>query len=403
MSCRLLHVVTVPETLSFLAGQPAYLRARGFETHVISSDGEYRKIFEHNERTPVTVVPMQRRITVLRDLIALTRIVSVIWRLRPAIVHGHTPKGGLLGMIAAWIANVPVRIYHLHGLPFVTARGFRRVLLIGTEWLSCRLATDALCVSHSLRDMAVRYRLCPSAKVRVIAAGSINGVDAQRRFNPRRYRSERETLRAKYGIPSDAMVLGFVGRVVRDKGMLELARAWNRLQQEFPGLHLLIVGPMEQQDPLPRSLVEEMQQDPRVHLHGLDYNVPPLLAAMDILVLPTYREGFPVVLIEASSMGLPVVATRVVGCTDAVRDGSTGLLVLPRDSKALYFAIAKYLRDPEMRTRHGAAGRARVLRDFRPEPIWGALHSVYVQSLNRSRISAQHELTERAVPLRTGE
>ncbi len=363
------------------------MKARGIDVFALSSPGKDLEEFGRREDVPVYGVEMLRSISPLRDLVALWSIVRLIRRLRPHIVHAHTPKGGLLGMIAAWLARVPVRIYHIRGLPLMTASGPRRTLLKWTERIACALANRVLCVSHSVREVAIAERLCPPQKIHVLLGGSGNGVDATGRFDPRNVgESARAKTRLQYGIPDDALVVGFVGRLVRDKGIVELAEAWRILREELPDLHLLLAGPFEAEDPVPPSVEAALRQDSRVHLTGMDWNTPPLYAAMDLLVLPTYREGFPNAPLEAASMALPVVATRIPGCTDAIADGVTGTLVPPRDAASLAVALRAYLQDPERRRSHGRAGRERVLREFRRETIWEALFGEYFEMARRKQL-----------------
>jgi glycosyltransferase involved in cell wall biosynthesis len=375
---RLLHVTTIPMSLTFLRGQVGYMQARGLQIHALSSPGAELDTFAERERVGVSAVAMPRRITPFRDLLAVLRILREMRRIRPAIVHAHTPKGGLLGMIAATAHRVPVRIYHMRGLPLMGATGLKRRLLWSTEWLACRLAHQVYCVSRSVRREAVEAGICPPEKITVLLGGSGNGVDAAGRFDPdAQGEAVRAEARARLGIPPDAVVIGFVGRIVRDKGVMELAEAWRQLRERYPHLHLLLVGPFEPQDPVPAGTERLLREDSRVHLAGMDWNTPPLYAAMDLVALPTYREGFPNVPLEAAAMRLPVVATRIPGCVDALADGVTGLLVPPRDATALRDALARYLDDPELRLLHGAAGRERVLQEFRQEAIWAALHAEY--------------------------
>ena len=374
---RLAHVTTVPISLAFLRGQVRYMKERGFEVDVISSPGAALDSFGQEQEIATYAIDMPRAITPLRDVMALVRMVQTLRMLRPAIVHAHTPKGGLLGMLGARIAGVPVRIYHMRGLPLVTATGYRRALLRWTERLACFAANEVLCVSHSLREVAIEERLCAPHKLVVLGAGSGNGVDAEKRFAPRLHAAARAETRLRYGIPGDAIVIGFVGRLVRDKGLAELLAAWRAITAEVPRVHLLIVGMLEQRDALPPDVVAALTDEPGVHWKGEDWNMPPLYAAMDLVALPTYREGFPNVPLEAAAMELPTVATRIPGCVDAIEDGVTGLLVPARDSAALATALRRYIEDPELRRAHGVAARERARRLFRPEELWQALYAEY--------------------------
>lgn len=379
---RVLHVTTVPLTLPFLRGHVAHAKRQGFEVHALSSPGEALDDFGRDLEIEVHPALMRRRITPLADLAAVWRIVRVIRRVRPTIVDGHTPKGGLLAMVAAALCRVPVRVYHQHGLPLITATGVKRWILHGTERVACRLAHQVICVSESVRAVAVAEGLCPPERIKVLERGSIDGIESDRTFNPACVSAESaQRVRARHRIPPDAVVIGFVGRIVRDKGLIELAGAWRALREEWPSLHLLLAGPFESQDPIPADVEATLREDPRIHLAGMVHDMPDIYRALDLLVLPTYREGLPASLLEAAAMEVPVVATRVTGCVDAVRDDETGLLVPARDVQALTAAIHRYLGDPELRRRHGASGRARVRREFDPGVVREALFQEYLRLL----------------------
>ena len=380
---RLVHVTTVPDSLLFLDGQPRYLRARGFEVVAVSSPGAALERFQRAEEVACHTVAMARAITPWRDLVALLRLTLLLRRLRPDIVDAHTPKGGLLGMLAATLARVPVRIYHLHGLRFLTAEGSQRRLLRLTEGIAAGLATRVLCVSRSLAEVAGAEGIAPRGKLEVLLGGSINGVDAAGRFR-RPTPHEVTAARAALGLPAGARVIGFVGRLVREKGIVELASAWRRLREAMPDLWLALVGPLENQDPVPAEVVATLRADPRVLMAGQDWDTPRWYRAMDVVALPTYREGFGVVSIEAGAMALPVVTTTVTGCVDAVVDGITGTLVPPRDDRALEAALRAYLDDPALRLRHGLAARERVLREFDQPRLWSALHQAYLAEAARA-------------------
>jgi glycosyltransferase involved in cell wall biosynthesis len=334
------------------------------------------------QREGPTFLPvcMDRKHASYRDLIALVRVCAALRRFRPDIVNAGTPKAGLLVMLAAWICRVPCRIYTLRGLYLETSSGWRRTILRMTERLTCALAHRVLCVSPSLRARALQLGIVTNDRASVLGAGSSNGVDLARFALTTQMRALGRQVRKEAGIEDDAIVIGFVGRLARDKGLRELAEAWSHLRQEFRAAHLLVVGSFEDE-----GLSAMVKTDPRVHLMG-DVEEPAAhYAAMDVVVLPTYREGLPNVVLEAGAMERPVVATTVTGCIDAVHHGVTGTLVPPRDSTALAAAITTYLRDGELRRQHGSAGRARMERDFARERVWDALHAEYTRLLCATR------------------
>jgi glycosyltransferase involved in cell wall biosynthesis len=363
------------------------MRDQGFRVGYLASPGRELAEIGETEQTMTWSIEMPRRISPFQDLLAIIRMVALLSKIKPAVVHAYTPKGGLLGMISATVCRVPVRVYHILGFPLATATGPKRHLLRASEWVSCRLAHEVLAVGFSMRDIAIQERLCPAHKIKVLENGSISGIDAENRFNPELLGDDtRSAIRSELGIPNDAKVIGYVGRIVKDKGIAELLDAWEQISERQTDVHLLLVGPMETQDPITEAQKIAIQHDPRVHHVGMIADVERFYAAMEILVLPTYREGFPNTPLEAAAMGLPVVATQIPGCVDAVKDGLTGTLVPARDADALAGAIRTYLNDPELRRIHGNAGRARVLADFTQEAIWEALYQEYSALLSAKGI-----------------
>ncbi len=289
-------------------------------------------------------------------------------------------------MVAARAAGVPARVYTLHGLPMATSNGWRRRLLRWSDGLACAVASRRLCVSRSLREAVDREGICTADRLEVQGAGSVSGVDARGRFNPTLVAAAaRRAMRERLGIPEDARAIGFVGRVAREKGIVELLDAWELLRAELPDLRLLVVGPMEPNDAIPLNVIERIVNDDRVHFVGPVADTAPLYAAFDVLALPTHREGLGQVLLEAAAMGLPVVASRVVGCVDSVVHGVTGTLVRPGDAAATAGALRAYLDDPDLAREHGEAGRARVLRDDAPERLYKETAALYASLLRPTR------------------
>lgn len=374
---RVVHVVTIGMSLTFLRSTFEYLRTQGVEVHAVSSPGPDLDYWRAALDLPVHEVRMPRRISPVHDILAVLRLRRLLRRIRPAIVHAHTPKAGLIGMIAAQAAGVPVRVYHLRGLPHEGARGWKRRMLIRAERITCSIAQRTIAVGYTVRRKALELGFAAPDRIVVLEKGSGQGVDAITRFDQPRLQSERNAVRERLGIPPEALVVGFVGRLARDKGVADLYEAWRDLRQEFSQLRLLIVGPDDERDPIPERISDALAADPRVHLVGATWDTPQLYAAMDVIAFPTHREGFPNVPLEAAAMRLPVVASMIPECAEAIVDGVTGILVPAGDAHVLAGALRRYIVDPSLRAAHGTAARDRVLREFDPHRIARAIYEQY--------------------------
>ncbi|MBI4965609.1 MAG: glycosyltransferase family 4 protein [Desulfomonile tiedjei] len=390
MTIKLVHVVTVPVTLKhLLRDQIAYMRGKGLQVVAVSSPGPMLEDMASRDGLEVHAVPMSRWISPFSDLVALWRLFRLFRKIRPTIVHGSTAKASVLAMAAAAFARVPIRFYTVRGLMTETRSGSSRHLLRALESVTCLLAQRVFPVSKSVAASLMSERLCSPHKISLLAHGSSNGVDGQGRFNPTRVTdSDRDELREQLAIPDNAFVIGFVGRIVKSKGVEELIEAWQSIRNRG-NCFLLIIGHTEAQDPVSAATLNALQNDPRIARIAAVENsrMPSLYSIMSLLVLPTYREGFPNVVLEAAAMEVPTVATRVTGCVDAVKDGETGTLVPPREALSLANAIGTYLENRELRLRHGREARKRVLRDFQQTAIWDALFHEYMLRVNQKGLA----------------
>jgi len=375
---RLVQVVTSDLAVSLVRGQLRFLQQQGFDVTLVCSPGKWLSAIATEENVQVIELPMTRAIAPVQDFVSLWRLWRVMRRLNPNITNVGTPKAGLLGGCAAWLARVPCRFYTLRGLRVETVNGPTRRLLVFAERLACYFAHRVICVSQSLRDKAIAIGLTTRERTVVFGSGSSNGVDASR-FSPTPESSRRAAeLRCKLGIPAFARVVGFVGRLTNDKGIPELLKAFLRLGQEFPDLRLLLPGRFEDEDALALEVRKCLEEHPRVILTGAVDDLAPYYALMDVFVLPSRREGFPNVVLEAMAAGKPVVGARATGTVDAIVDGETGLLYPVGDVTALIEAVAMLLKHKALANRLARAGQEQVRRHFRQELIWEALYREYI-------------------------
>jgi glycosyltransferase involved in cell wall biosynthesis len=385
---KIAYVTTVPITQwGFLRGQNAFLTGRGFEIHAIASPGIHLDALAERDGVVAHPVPIARTISPLQDLVSAWRLFRVFRTIRPQVVHVSTPKAALLGAIAAYAARVTVRIFCFRGSITEPASGLRRRIFRLAERLTARLCHQTICVSESLRAFARAEGILPNGAGAVAAKGMSNGIDVHR-FDPDTVEPDGmqaldESLQRLAGDAS-ATVIGYVGRLARDKGIENLWHAWVSLRETNADAHLVLVGSWEQEAKVSAACRRALESDARVHLVGTVEDVVPYYRLMSFCVFPSFgSEGFPNAPMEAAAMRLPVVATRVVGAVDAIVDGVTGVLVPPRDTSALLEAMRMYLDDPDLRRRHGRAGCVRARSDFSQEAVWEALYEEYVRLLRQ--------------------
>jgi glycosyltransferase involved in cell wall biosynthesis len=398
---RILFAVTAAISCGFYRKKLAYLRDAGFDVTIISSPGKLLETLPRSEGATPIAIPMEREISPFKDLVSLWKFYRVMKRVKPDLVDVGTPKAGFLGSVAALLARVPCRIYTLRGLRMETATGLRRAVLWLAEWISCSCAHSVVPLSETLRLRAIELRLVSKPKTNIVEHGS-GGVDLIR-FTPlRRGSPDTQALRQELGLTGKEIVIGFVGRFVKDKGIRELVEMFCTLSTTRPNLRLLLVGDFESGDPVEPEVRKYIESSPMILRPGFVEDTAPFYALMDVFVLPTYREGFPGVPLEAQASGVPVVTTTATGAIESVIDGVTGILVPVGDSKALAKAVDKILADPALRRRMGSAGRARTEREFRQDIIWDALIRNYQTLLSAAKRPTVIQISERARAANSG-
>ena len=355
---KLCYVATIPAVVHAFLRPHIQAASEKYEVTVICSAVDKELLVGLNAR--LIFLCIERKPAPWKDLLVLFQMIVIFRREKFDIVHSHMPKTGLLGMLAAKFVGIPIRMNTSHGEVWATRKGWRRWLLKRFDQLVGVLATNSLLVSQSQRNFLVSEKVLPQGKAEVIASGSICGVDVLR-FHPN---SEvRDTIRLALGIADNAKVILFVGRLNRDKGMLDLAEAFVQIAQQNAEVELLLVGAEED---VPFVLIKKICHAYLNRLHYLSFTATPerYMAAADIFCLPSYREGFGLTLIEAAACGVPAVASRIYGITDAVVENQTGLLFPVGDVLALIQALQRILEDNELRVSLGNAARARAVEQF---------------------------------------
>jgi glycosyltransferase involved in cell wall biosynthesis len=381
--CRIVSVAFVMRTQ--LRAQLRHAAEAGLDVTMVCSPspdltalGEELGIRGHGLTIARQTSPFQD----VRSLAVLTRFLA---RERFDLVHSSTPKAGLLCALAGLASRTPLRLHTYTGQPWVELHGVSRRVAREADRLIGRLDTHLYADSHSQREFLVAEGLVAADRISVIGAGSIAGVELDR-FDRTRWREDGRVIRTRLGIPPDACVIAFVGRLTRDKGICELVAAFERVSTRPGRVDLLLVGPEEpERAPLPSHVASALASNPRIHPVGYSAEPERYLAAADVFCLPSYREGFGSVVIEAGAMGLPSVATRVTGLQDTVVDGETGLLVPAKDVDALVHALQLLIDDPALRRQMGEAGHRRAVAQFDSSIVNGQMVAEYMKWLGLPR------------------
>lgn len=370
-------MTTVDMSLRYLLlSQLRALARSGYEVHGISADGPDARVIEA-EGFPHHPVPLTRRLTPLRDAMALASLVRVMRSEHFDIVHTHTPKAGLLGQIAARLAGVPIVVNTIHGFYFHEhTPPAQRAMWIAIEWIAGRCSD--LVLSQNPEDLAtaIQHGFVTPDRIRCIG----NGIDIERFSRDRLDPAHQASLRAALGLTPDDLIVGFVGRLVGEKGIAELLEAAQLVSKHEPRARFLIIGPRDDKDDsFDPARATDMGLDSIVRFAGMRDDMPELYALMDVFVLPSHREGFPRSPMEASAMGVPCIVTDIRGCREVVRAEQNGLLVPCRDAKALAVAISRLLVDAQLRQAMGERARAIAEANFDERRIHALVLSEYAR------------------------
>ena len=355
---RILRVVTAAQSVGFFEGMIPDIEALGYDVAVTSSPGSD---LDRLAAGGVRCIPvaMQRRISPWRDFVSLIRLIGVMRRERPVMVHSMTPKAGLLAMMAAALCRVPIRVHTFTGLVFPTARGITRRILIFTDRLTCRCATHIVPEGQGVMADLQTFGITRKP-MHVLGYGNVRGIDLDHYSRTPEVLAQAERLRRP-----DTYTFVFIGRLVGDKGINELVAAFTRLHSELPHTRLVLVGPEESElDPLQPDTIAAIGSCPAIEAVGSQADVRPWLVAADALAFPSYREGFPNVVIEAGAMGLPAIVTDINGSREIITHRRNGLIIPPRSADALHSAMRALATDPALTAALAANARPMVAERY---------------------------------------
>ncbi len=382
---KLIRISTVPLSLNLLLrGQLSYLN-KYYSVLAISGKGEDLEEVARREGVRTVAIEMERGISVFKDLKSFWQLYKCFKKEKPQIIHSITPKAGLLGMAAAYFARVPIRMHTFTGLIFPSKKGLLRKLLIYMDRCLCFFATHVYPEGEGVKSDLITYRITKKP-LKVLANGNVNGIDTSH-FSPAAVTQEEKVkLCNELGIKSQDLIFIFVGRLVGDKGINELVTAFSKLkcfkrEEETAKVNiakLLLVGPLESDlDPLKMDTLEKINNDPSILTVGFQKDVRPYLLISDVLVFPSYREGFPNVVMQAGAMELPAIVTDINGCNEIICEGVNGTIIPTHDSEALYLAMKHMFFNNEYRETMRGNSRELILKKYDRNEVWKALLEEY--------------------------
>ena len=375
---KLVRITTIPLSLEkLLEGQLTFMNAH-YEVIAISAEKERLEKYGDNNRVRTFWVEMTRAITPLQDIKALLKLCSYLRKEKPLIVHTHTPKAGIIGMMAAKLVGVPIRLHTVAGLPLLETTGNKRKILDQVEKLTYKLATRVYPNSFELKKIILKLNYAKPEKLKVLGQGSSNGIDTDY-FNPSIYtEDEKRHIKSELDIPEKDFIFIFVGRLVKEKGINELVRAFSSIQNKHEGSALLLVGPFEQDlDPLDEDVINLIRSHSKIFTTGYQQDVRPYFAVADVLTFPSYREGFPNVVMQANAMNLPAIVSNINGCNEIINEGENGLIIPVKNKEALEEAMLRLKKNSELYYSLTQKARKLIQTKYERKQYWKILLKEY--------------------------
>ena len=364
MKPKLIRITTVPISLKILLKDQLKFMNQYFNVIGVSSQDKEMSDVEKDEGIKTIELNMSREITPFKDLLSLIKMVFLLLKEKPEIVHTHTPKAGIVGMVASWITRVPNRLHTVAGLPVMETTGKKKKILLAVEKLTYACATKVYPNSYGLQKYIVNNMLTDKKKLKIIGYGSSNGIDTEYFHKTDEILLQAKQIKNNYNL-ENKFIFCFVGRVVKDKGINELMYAFDKLSQKHKNISLFIVGQLEDKlDPISTSSHTILNNNNQIIYVGFQSDIRPYLAASDCFVLPTYREGFPNVVLQACSMELPCIVTDINGCNEIIEDYKNGLIVEPKNHNELYSTMNKIVEEEGLSTQLSLNSRNDIIKKY---------------------------------------
>lgn len=383
---KLVRVTTVPQSLyKLLEGQLRFM-SQYFKVIAVSTNGDLLGKVAQREGVITKPLTMKRGVSPLRDMISIIKMYIYLSKVRPDIIHSHTPKAGLVSMIAGYLSGVPIRMHTVAGMPLESRRGLKRKLLLFAERLTYKFATRVYANSYGIERFIIDNRLLSITKLGIIRKGSSNGIDSQYFSRTPELESNAVQIRRQLGIAKDTFVFGFIGRLVRDKGINELISCFAELSKVHD-IHLILVGKYENHlDPLSENSVRLIEELTNISFVGYQADVRPYFISFDAFVFPSYREGLPNVLLQAAAMEVAIVASDCTGNTDIVENKVNGLLFKTADEESLSKAMLRIITESD-RKNYIISSRRIIENNYERQGLWNDLYSEYRELIELSGLN----------------